>query len=218
VRSRQPLRSGAGESGARARPWRARARARRPRVNGMPASLILRFARVSRRFIVSGSTRKARAISSVVSPPSARSVRATCASSASAGWQHTKISSSRSSGKSVSSTSCSSASGRSSSLVFSARVRSRRMRSSARRRAVVVSQAPGLSGVPSARPALRRDRESPLGCLLGEVEVAKVADEGRQDALPAAARRQPLLRATMQTAVARIRVTFTSVAAHDGRT
>jgi hypothetical protein len=69
-----------------------------------------------------------------------------------------------------------------------------------------------------ARPALRRDRESPLGCLLGEVEVAKVADEGRQDALPAAARRQPLLRATMQTAVARIRVTFTSVAAHDGRT
>src|SRR4029450_10095227 len=115
----------------------------------MPASLIFRFARVSRPFMVSDSTRKARAISSVLRPPSARSVRATCASSASAGWQHMKISSSRSSGNSGSSTSCSSDSGSSSSFVFSARVRSRRIRSTARRRAVVVSQAPGLSGVPS---------------------------------------------------------------------
>ena len=41
------------------------------------------------------------------------------------------------------------ASGTSSSLVFSARVRLRRIRSMARLRAVVTSQARGLSGVPS---------------------------------------------------------------------
>src|SRR4029453_18699670 len=35
-----------------------------------------------------------------------------------------------------------------------------------------------------ARPALRRDRECLLGCLLGEIEVPEVADEGRQDAAP----------------------------------
>ncbi len=115
----------------------------------MPASLILRFARESRRFIVSSGTRKARAISSVVSPPSARNVSATCASSASDGWQQVKISSSRSSGKLVSSISSSTASGTSSRRVFSASVRSRRRRSIARLRAVTVSQAPGLGGVPS---------------------------------------------------------------------
>ena len=116
----------------------------------MPASLIFRFARESRRFIVSSETRNARAISSVVRPPSARSVRATCASSPSDGWQQVKISSSRSSGKLVSSiTSSSTASGTSSRRVFSASVRSRRKRSIARLRAVIVSQAPGLGGAPS---------------------------------------------------------------------
>ena len=118
-------------------------------LNGIPASLIFRFARESRRFIVSGSTRKARAISSVVKPPSARSVSATCASSASAGWQQVKTSSSRSSRNGVSSISSSTGSGSSSSFVFSSRARSRRMRSIARLRAVVVSQAPGLAGAPS---------------------------------------------------------------------
>ena len=43
-------------------------------------------------------TRKARAISAVASPPSVRSVSATRASGASAGWQQVKISRSRSSG------------------------------------------------------------------------------------------------------------------------
>ena len=51
----------------------------------VPASRIFTFARDSRRFIVSGVTRNARAISSVVSPPRARRVRATRASGASAG-------------------------------------------------------------------------------------------------------------------------------------
>ena len=51
----------------------------------MPASSILRFARTSRLAIVSRGTRKALAISSVLSPPSVRSVSATWASRASAG-------------------------------------------------------------------------------------------------------------------------------------
>ena len=67
----------------------------------MPAALIFRLARTSRLAIVGSGTRKARAISSVVSPPSVRSVSATCASTASAGWQHVKMSSRRSSGKVV---------------------------------------------------------------------------------------------------------------------
>ena len=71
--------------------------------NGMPAARIFRFARTSRCAIVASGTRNARAISSVVRPPSVRSVNATWASSASAGWQHVKISSSRSSAKSWSS-------------------------------------------------------------------------------------------------------------------
>jgi hypothetical protein len=43
----------------------------------MPADRIFAFARDRRRFIVSGATRKARAISSLLSPPGARSVSAT---------------------------------------------------------------------------------------------------------------------------------------------
>ena len=118
----------------------------------MPASRIFRLARTRRWAMVGAGTRKARAISSVVSPPSVRRVRATCASTDSAGWQQVKTSSSRSSGKSVvcsagstvTSTSCS-ASARS----LSVPVRSRRMRSTARLRAVVVSQARGWVGTPS---------------------------------------------------------------------
>ena len=118
----------------------------------MPAALILALARVSRRFIVSAGTRKARAISSVVSPATARSVSATCASMASAGWQHMKISSSRSSGiggPAMASSPGSSVVGSGASRgSFAASTRSRRSRSMARRRAVVTSQAPGLSGTP----------------------------------------------------------------------
>ena len=64
---------------------------------GMPASRILALARTSRWAIVGSATRKAAAISAVVSPPSRRSVRATRASMARAGWQHVKIRRSRSS-------------------------------------------------------------------------------------------------------------------------
>src|SRR5256886_3086958 len=121
----------------------------------MPAARILFFARPRRFAIVGSGTRKARAISSVVNPPSVRSVNATCASVASAGWQQVKTSSSRSSGNVVVSSndtwsgSAASAAAASSRPVFAASVRSRRMWSIARLRAVVTSHAPGLRGVPS---------------------------------------------------------------------
>jgi hypothetical protein len=51
----------------------------------MPASRIFRFARTSRWPIVVSGIRNARAISVVVNPPTARSVSATFASSASEG-------------------------------------------------------------------------------------------------------------------------------------
>lgn len=80
----------------------------------MPAALTLRLARTSRCAIVASGTMNARAISSVVRPPSVRSVSGTCASSASAGWQQVKMSSSRSSGIVVSGPMGSSATGRTS--------------------------------------------------------------------------------------------------------
>jgi hypothetical protein len=42
----------------------------------------------------------------------------------------------------------------------------------------------GARGDAVARPALRGDREGVLGGLLGEVEVAEEADQGREDASP----------------------------------
>ncbi len=94
------------------------------------------------------------------------------------------MSSSRSSGKVVASIASSAASGTSSRRVFAASVRSRRMRSIARLRAVVTSQAPGLAGSSVARPALRGDREGLLRGFLGEVEVAEEADQGSEDTAP----------------------------------
>ena len=58
------------------------------------------------------------------------------------------------------------------------------MRSIARLRAVVSSQAPGVLGRAVAWPALRRDRERLLGGFLGEVEVAEEADQRSEDAAP----------------------------------
>ena len=115
-----------------------------------------------------------------------RSVSATCASTASAGWQHVKISARRSSGimlnASSSSSSGTSSASRASSDCFDASRRSRRSRSIARLRAVVTIHAPGLAGTPSLRPALRGDRERLLDSVLGEVEVAERADQDRDRA------------------------------------
>src|SRR5512132_1932691 len=119
----------------------------------MLAALILRFARTRRWAIVGSVTRKARAISGVARPPRVRSVSATRASGARAGWQQVKISRRRSSGITGASSGLSSSaagggpSARSSSC-FSLPRRSRRRRSIALFRAVVVIQAPGLSGMP----------------------------------------------------------------------
>src|SRR6266536_3106594 len=60
-----------------------------------------------------------------------------------------------------------------------ARARSRRMRSVARFRAVLINQARGLLGTPS-----RGHRERLLRGFLGEVKVAEEADQGGQDAAP----------------------------------
>ena len=106
--------------------------------------------------MVGSGARKARAISSVVRPPISRSVSATRASVDSTGWHAVNIRRSRSSPMSSSSASsmCSSADScsLSRSRPISACLRSvslcRRSRSIARRLAVVISHAPGFSGIP----------------------------------------------------------------------
>ena len=116
----------------------------------MPAPRILRLARTSRCAIAASATRKACAISPVVSPPTSRRVNATRLSAASAGWQHVKTSARRSSGIALTS---SSSAGSSCSRPMSSALRwktfSRRMRSIARLRAVVTIHAPGVRGMPS---------------------------------------------------------------------
>ena len=93
--------------------------------------------------------RRARAISAVLRPASVRRVSATRAGNGSAGWQHVKISRSRSSGISSSGVSSGWRSSTARSRSLSAPALSRRSRSVARLRAAVVSQAPGLRGTPS---------------------------------------------------------------------
>src|SRR6266581_8246120 len=119
----------------------------------MRAALILRLARTRRTAMVCSVTRKDLATSLVERPPSSRRVSATCASVDSAGWQQVKMRRSRSS------STCPASSGIPRSLVpgertatslSSSRPRdSRRRRSMARLRAVVVIQPPGLGGRPS---------------------------------------------------------------------
>src|SRR4051812_46279811 len=118
----------------------------------MPASRILPLARTSRWAIAGSSTRNARAISAVLSPPSSRRVSATCAGGASDGWQQVKISRSRSSrtGPSSASPGCCASADSAAWAWRSAREDSRRRRSIARRRAVVMIQPAGLGGTPSA--------------------------------------------------------------------
>ena len=58
------------------------------RSNRTPALLMLSLARLMRWAIVASGTRNAFAISAVVSPPTARRVRASCEGTESEGWQH----------------------------------------------------------------------------------------------------------------------------------
>src|SRR2546428_10126890 len=119
----------------------------------MRAALILRLARARRCAIASSVTRNDLATSLVDAPPSRRRVSATCASVERDGWQQVKMRRSRSSctGPSFPAERGSWLSGESSAAsLSSSRPRdSRRKRSMARLRAVVVIQAPGLGGRPS---------------------------------------------------------------------
>ena len=118
--------------------------------NGIRAAAIFFFARVSRAAIVGSLTRNACATSGVDTPQTSRSVSATCASRASAGWQQMNTSRSRSSGNTSPSPSSSSSPARStSSGSFASSVRRRRSRLSAARFATVTSHAPGRAGTPS---------------------------------------------------------------------
>ena len=146
----------------------------------MRAAEIFFLARVTRAAMVGSGTRKACAISAVDSPHTSRSVSATCASRASAGWQQVKISRSRSSGimpppspaPAGSSGRCGAgSSGSTRSGSFRRRVVSRRSTSMARRRAAVVSQAPGLRGTPCRGPGFERGDVGVLHAFLGQVEV-----------------------------------------------
>ncbi len=105
------------------------------------------MARLIRWATVLSGTRNARAISAVVSPPTARRVSATCETRVSDGWQQS------SSKVSVSSTAGtgSGSGGASRAAVSSRRRRADSLRhSSARRRdATVISHPVGLSGTPS---------------------------------------------------------------------
>jgi hypothetical protein len=121
--------------------------------------------------MVDSDTRNARAMSRVATPHTKRSVSATRASGASAGWQHMKIRRNRSSGMTssgspaagaVDSSSSMEASPVSSSEAMSSgslerNAVSRRIASIARRWARVVSQAPGLRGMPSSSQACSAD-------------------------------------------------------------
>ena len=127
----------------------------------MPAATILRLARVIRAAIVASLTRNRRAISLTVSPATRRNVSAALDPAGIAGWQHMKISRSRSSAISTASAGWSrgdaaarSSTTRSGSL--RAAIASARKVSSARRRAAVNSHPAGFAGTP----------------LLGQVRVA----------------------------------------------
>src|SRR5262245_25189054 len=163
--------------------------ARRGTSKGMRFSVSVRLARTIRWATVGSGTRKARAISSVVSPPISRNVSATRASAASTGWQAVKMRRSRSSpmwSSRAASRSGSAASPSASSWLISWCLRSislwRRRRSMARCLAAAISQAPGLSGMPefghcssaatsascassSARPTSRTMRARPAMSL-----------------------------------------------------
>ena len=149
----------------------------------MRAALILRLARTRRCAIVGFGRPGTSARPPLVDrPPSRRRVSATCASVDSAGWQQVKMRRSRSSctGPTSSGMPGSSSPGESTAIsLSSSRPRdSRRSRSIARLRAVVVIQPPGLGGRPSRRPPAQGDGERLLHRVLGDVDVAEDADQG----------------------------------------
>src|SRR5215831_13377740 len=129
--------------------WRSGSSASPGTRYGIPAARILPLARTSRWAMVGSGTRKARAISAVDSPPSSRRVRATWTLRARAGWQQVKISRSRSSGTATSSAGSSYPCRSWAWACRSLRDASRRSRSIARFRAVMMIHPAGLGGIPA---------------------------------------------------------------------
>ena len=115
----------------------------------MPAVEIFFLARLIRWPIVVSCWRNTLAISGVVSWQMVRSVSATCDSGESAGWQQVNSNRSRSSPGGAGAAATRSESNKLAAYSRWWRVASRRNRSTALLRATVVSQAPGLSGMPS---------------------------------------------------------------------
>jgi len=116
----------------------------------MCAPAIFFLARVIRAAIVASLTRNARATSAVDRPQISRNVSATCACPDSAGWQQVQTSRSRSSGIASGCSGNASTSSCTSSGSVRRSTASRRTTSRARRRATVVSHAPGFAGMPAA--------------------------------------------------------------------
>ena len=155
----------------------------------MRASRILALARTMRCAIVGAGTRKALAMSSVARPHTSRSVSATCASGASAGWQQVKTRRRRSS-------SSASASARSSQAGAGSAPASHRiarvvpgLEARAAADAVDGLEAPGrhqpgarVGRDAARRPLLERGAKAVVQRLLGQVEVAQQAHQRGEDA------------------------------------
>src|SRR5215213_5487103 len=109
--------------------------------------------------VVSG-TRNARAISAVVSPPTARSVSATCEGGDSAGWQHRNSSDSVSSVAGAQGTESSADSGTATAASRRRRAVSLRHRSASRLDATVISHPFGLCGMPCFDHAMVASRRA----------------------------------------------------------
>ena len=167
----------------------------------MPAARIFAFARTSRFAIVGSGTRNARAISSVVRPPSVRRVSATWASSASAGWQHVNTQLEALVGEHGLVEALLHGFGPVEQLGLGGEGA---VAADAIDRAIAGrGREPGARVVrgPVAGPALGGDRKRLLGGLLGEVEVAEEADQVGEHEAPLVA--EGLLEAAYHSTIGR---------------
>ena len=137
-------------------------------------------ARVSRLAIDASLTSRALATSGVVSPHSVRSESATWVSGARLGWQQVKTRRSRSSATADGSGSSSGITTCIAAVSLSPRAASRLIRSTARRRATVRSQATGLSGTPSRGHVSSARTVASWTASSASAEVAGPPGEGRE--------------------------------------
>ena len=170
--------------------------------------------------IVGSGTRNARAISSVVRPPSSRSVSATRASVDSTGWQAMNTSRSRSSPTSSSSAASRVRRRRSPAALSSSRPSSSCLRSSSLRAPEVVDGAvlrrrhqPGAGVSRHARrgPLLERRDQRVLRQLLGQADVAHHARQAGDELSPTRSARPRRWRGE-SPALSRPRITPSSIA------